>query len=300
MNANAPYLYLMVANPYFWLFCSALFLAMVLARATTRIKRNIYAYTVRRRHWRTLLLMGSLSGLSAWFGLGVVGTHFVYGSTPLWLYYVTILLVVFLLIRFVPYSGYLILLLILFSGYTSHVVNRQWTLVSYRSFEREPVLGIYHYDLMEQRADLVVMHRPTEVLDRAELARNWHEMGLVANVAFSYASYPKCPVNYRVRGYLLESRPEIFFVYPARYFYPLDFTIFNSSSNVAEDPHLFWYLTLLKPILGLRTVEWELEGTFVSEETPMLFYPSTLRHTVAPLESDLPEPCRFYADGDND
>jgi hypothetical protein len=283
MNGNSAHLYVFISNPYLWLFVSALFMATALARLASPVKKNIYQKIVAPKRLRSLLLNALMALLILAVGMVLFGDNFVFGSTPLLVYYLIVLLPAFLLIRFAPQTIYLIFLLMGISAYASMQVKQQWTLVNPITFQSESVMGLFAYSNIGPQADLVVMHASHLHIDRQALALHWQDIAPVANLYASYASYPKGEVNYWIRGYVMQSRPEFFFLYPARYLYPLEFEVFNSRSNVGKEPKMLWYLKLMRPITGLREFSWDFNAEFVSEQSPILLYPQTQRGATIPL-----------------
>ncbi|NIZ40749.1 hypothetical protein PVA45_04410 [Entomospira entomophila] len=287
MDVNAYYLYTLVMNPYLWMFLSALFTAVVFARITTPIKQNIYRYTFMRKKLWSIGLNAMLSVVLLVVGMIVFRKALVQGQMNLALYYAVIVIVAYLLIRFIPISGYVIVAFIFFSGYVSIMVRQQWTFVPATTFTNQPVMGFYYYPVTSG-VEAVILHDAQLQVDRSALATQWRDVAPLANIYQSYASYPKGKVEFIISGYVMESRPEFFFFYPSRYFYPIEFMMHTTKSSVSKPPKFYTFLRFFHVITGFRDVQWSFNGSFVdSENRPLYLYPMPARASQIPLTAHL-------------
>lgn len=284
---NAYYLYTLVMNPYLWMFLSALFAAVVFTRLTTPIKKNIYRYSVMKKKLWSIGINGVLSGVLLVVGIMISRKALVQGETNIIIYYAIIFTMGYLLMRFIPISGYVIVAFIFFSGYVSIVVRQQWVFIPSTTFTNQPVMGFYYYPISSD-VEAVILHDTRIQIDQSALAIHWSDVAPLANIYQSYASYPTEDVEFIVSGYVMESRPEFFFFYPSRYFYPHEFMMHTVKSSVSKPPKFMLFLQLLRSVTGFREVQWAFYGSFVdSEDRPLYLYPMPLRGGRIPLIVEL-------------
>lgn len=280
---NGKYLYMLIVNPYLWGFLSAVFSAMVFSRLTLRVKKNIYQHVNKISKIKGIAINSLLAVVFAWISFSLLGKKFVHGQTPLWLYFIIVLASSFILIRFLPRGIYFLLGLVITGVFSWSIAMRQWILISPHMWLNSPVMGIYAYDFFEKRADLFVWHAASWKMDKENFAKHWHSFAPLVNSFSAYASYPKGDVDYYFRGYVVESKPEFFFLYPARHFYPLDFKVMHMNSNTKEDPAMLWYIQLFRFVVNFREVEWNFKGKFAEGCCPVLFYPKDYPNATIPL-----------------
>jgi hypothetical protein len=266
MQGNWVWMHMLILNPYMWLFFSAFFLAMAIKRLVVPIKKNIYHHVAQQSRWFSFtinLIFGLILAMPALFYLP---NRWVPTNTPLWLYFGGFLLFFFVLVRYLTFAVVPFILLVAFMAYIDFNTNNNWLMVTRRTFSPHAVMTLSMSPMYENTSrntftmsEYVILHPATLDVDQmmsANVALDQLQKFpgvMVIDIAYTYASYPDF-VDYSIKGYLMQPRPEFFLWYPAQFFYPTALSVSNADTATRPYPQWLGLFKFLSWVFDLHEV----------------------------------------------